>query len=387
MPRSTVFFGSMKSRSLAPEHSFATKFVQVAEKLAIEDRVKDRNVMVKMHLGGNLGFTTVHPFLVGLLVSKIKKAGGKPFIADTLEGFRGATARGYTPEVVGCPVFPVAGPTDEYFLTRRLTYKNMTDVQMGGLCKDADVLVGLSHVKGHNTVGFGGAIKNLAVGCFTGRTRWGMHRAMQHDRYWFREKCRNPKVHIDACPFGAISIDKKTKGLRIEFDSCNQCMRCVEGNAHDCIKITPVNFSSFQELMALTTREVLSNFDREDRFFINVATDMTVVCDCWGITTGPILDDLGVLGSRDPVSVDKATLDMLASSELIEDNVPQSMEIIRIEGLHPFQMVHGPYKDPYLVVDCASKLGLGSKDYDTVEVLPQEKRRALSGGKFPKPKR
>jgi len=385
MAKSSVLFGSMRARSLAKEHSFAAKFLKILERLGVEGRVKDRAVMVKMHLGSGLGFTTVHPFLVGLIVSRIKKAGGKPFVADTLEGFNGATARGYTPEVIGCPILPIAGPTDEYFVPREINYKSVNEVQLAGLCKDADVLVDLSHVKGHNTVGFGGAIKNLALGCYTGRTRGAMHSVMQHDPYWFEDRCKDPKLHPDTCPFGAIEEDKRTGGLRIEFDSCNQCMRCVDGNPHDCIRIGQENFHSFQELMALTTREALAGFPPEDRFFISVATDITAVCDCWGITTGPILEDLGMLGSNDPVAIDKATLDMLGKFKLIEENVPQSMEIVRGEGLHPFQMMHGPYKDPYVVIRYASQLGLGSEEYEIEEVLPQEEERKLSRARFPKP--
>ena len=386
MAEASVLFGSMRVRSLAPEHSFASKLMGIIDRLGIEERVKDRSVMIKMHLGWNLGFSTVNPFLVRLLVSKIREAGGRPFVADTLEGFKSATPRGYTQEVLGCPVFPVAGPTDQYFITKDLNYKGVKSVDMGGLCKDADVLFVLSHVKGHNTVGFGGAIKNLALGCYTSRTRSRMHAVMQYDEYWRSEMCGNPEVHTKVCPFGAISVDKKTKRLRIEFDSCNQCRRCVDGNPHGCIEIKPENFSSFQELMALTTKEVLSEFDERDRFFISVAKDITVVCDCWGITTGPVLRDLGVLGSKDPVAIDRATLDMLAGSEIIEENVPQSMELVRDEGLHPFQRMHGPYKDPYLVTEYASRLGLGSKQYRIEEVIPQEKGKQLSPARFPKPK-
>lgn len=384
MASSTVYFGSVQSRSLAPEHSFTAKFTQVIEKLGVENRIKDKSVLIKMHLGVNVGFSTVNPFLVGLLVSKIRKAGGRPFIADSLECFKGATSRGYTPEVLGCPVFPIAGPTDNYFVRRELKYKNVDEVELGGLCKDAEVIVTLSHAKGHNTVGFGGAIKNLALGSFTARTRSKMHSVMQYDKYWSPEKCSDPELHVSACPYGAISISKKTKGVRIEFDSCNQCRRCVEGNPHGCLEINPANFHAFQELMALTTKEALANFSKDDRFFISVATDIMPVCDCWGITTGSVLEDLGVLGSTDPIALDKATLDMLASKSLIKENVPQSMEIIEGDGLHPFQRIHGPYKDPYAVIEYASRLGLGSREYTTEEVIPQEKEHRFSHAKFPK---
>ena len=96
---------------------------------------------------------------------------------------------------------------------------------------------------------------------------------------------------------------------------------------------------------------------------------MTPVCDCFGFTSMPILPDAGIFGSDDIVALEQAVLDIIAGTRLIEENIPTSMEVHTREG-HPFRWLHGPYKDPYKVVEFAAALGLGFQEYELVDVLP-----------------
>ena len=259
---------------------------------------------------------------------------------------------------------------------------------MGGFCKDADILVDLSHVKGHNTSGFGAAIKNLALGCYTKKTRGNIHRTMQYDKYWFPERCKDveatAKRLVNACPHGTIKYDKGR--LRVIFDLCNQCMRCKLVDQEDCLKIQRVNFESFFEAMAITAKFVMEQYDDDSRFFINVALDITEYCDCWGFTTGNILPDLGILGSTDIMAIDKATLDLLRDKPLIKENVSRSLEVNDDPELHPFARIHGPWKDPYLQIYYGEKYALGSPEYELIEVDPPGpwKAEQLPPPRFPK---
>ena len=99
---------------------------------------------------------------------------------------------------------------------------------------------------------------------------------------------------------------------------------------------------------------------------------MTPVCDCFGFTSMQILPDAGVFGSDDIVALDQAVLDVTGKTRLIEENLPTAMEVHTREG-HPFRWLHGPHKDPYVMVAYAEKLGMGSRIYDLVDVLPVEK--------------
>jgi hypothetical protein len=81
---------------------------------------------------------------------------------------------------------------------------------------------------------------------------------------------------------------------------------------------------------------------------------------------------VGIFGSDDIVAIDKAVLDATANMKIIEENLPLAMEISTREG-HPFQQLHGPLKDPYLVTIYGEQLGLGSRDYELIDVMPLEK--------------
>jgi hypothetical protein len=365
------------------QQSIVGKFDVILEKLGIESAVRDKNVAIKAHLGLNVGLSTVHPLLIGRLVNVVKSGGGKPFLVDIMEQYPDAVRRGYTREVLGCPIIPAAGPADGYFVETEVNYKGLKTLKMAGRMKDAEALIDISHVKGHNSIGFGAAIKNLAIGCFTQETRWAMHKTMQFDKYWDSKRCKDAETLVIACPFGCIQF--KDEKLTIAFDLCNQCMRCMTADTDGCLQINPDNFQSFAEINALAARFVLSHFKAENRFFINVATNITEYCDCWGFTTGQILPDLGILGSKDIVAVDKATLDLLAHKPLLKENVSQSLEVNDDGSLHPFARLHGPYKDPYNMIRFAEKYGLGDSDYILEEVLPPGPEPLRVPARYPTP--
>ena len=148
------------------------------------------------------------------------------------------------------------------------------------------------------------------------------------------------------------------------------------------LKIDAVNFHAFQEACAISTSITLSTFEKGKATHIVLATHMTPVCDCFGFTSMPILPDAGIFGSDDIVALDQAVLDMTASMRLIEENVPTSIEVHTREG-HPLRWLHGPLKDPYLVTQYGEQLGLGSRDYALIDVLPVERIERAAIGYIP----
>src|SRR5512136_2674660 len=112
-----VFYGSPRQAHLEAKESLPAKLDLILERLALRDRVKDETVAIKMHTGNNICYSTVHPVFVRKVVQAVLEGGGKPFIADVPWDVSGAESRGYTTEVLGCPVYPVAGPDDKYYYT------------------------------------------------------------------------------------------------------------------------------------------------------------------------------------------------------------------------------------------------------------------------------
>ncbi len=140
----------------------------IIERLHIRDRVKDETVVIKMHTGNNIGYSTVHPVFVRKLVQAVKDGGGRPFVTDIGWDIWGAESRGYSAETLGCPLFPAAGLKEKHFYSHKRSYKNIQEWQVAGMIQDATFLINLSHVKGHPSCSLGGAFKNLALGCVAG---------------------------------------------------------------------------------------------------------------------------------------------------------------------------------------------------------------------------
>lgn len=372
---SQVFYGSPRQARLEAKESLPAKLDLILDALHLRERVKGETVVLKMHTGNNIGYSTVHPVFVRKVVQAIKDGGGKPFVADVSWDVAGSEGRGYTHEVLGCPVYPTAGVDEKYFYAHHRPFKNIQDWYVAGMIQDASFLVNFAHIKGHPSCGFGGAFKNLALGCMVGRTRGAMHDTMQFDPYWFPELCPDDDTRqriLAACPHNGIGPDKNDpKGIHLHPEECNACGRCLRVAPPGSLKIDPVNFNAFQEACAISTAISLSTFAPGKAVHLALATHMTPVCDCFGFTGMPILPDAGIFGSDDIVAIDQATLDVTGQSTLIEENIPTSLEVHTRQG-HPFRWLHGPLKDPYLVTEYGEQLGLGSRQYELVDVLPVE---------------
>jgi hypothetical protein len=383
--KSIVYFATAKQAWLGAEETLPCKLDLIVERLKIRERVKNERVAIKMHMGGNVGYSTLHPVFVRRVVRAVIEGGGKPFVTDTSGAVATAYERGYTQETLGCPIYPAAGPDDKYFYTHKRTYKNVKEWGLAGEIRDATFLIDLSHVKGHPSCSYGGAIKNLALGTMIATTRSAMHDTNHYDPYWFPEKCPDKKAMdkiIASCPTGALVRDcHDPHRLHLHAEPCNQCGRCLKVAPAGSLKIDPITFRSFMEACSVSTNICLGTFDPEKTTFINIAIQMTPVCDCFGFTGPAILNDLGILGSNDIVAIEQATLDLLKPFKIIEENVPSVFEL-QPNAPHPLAQLHGPYKDPYIVVEECEKLGLGSRDYKLVDVLPYQPDRSRANAPY-----
>lgn len=372
---SIVYYGSPRQARWEAKETLPAKLDLIIDKLNLHDRVKGETVALKMHLGNHLGYSTVHPLFVRRVVDAIKQGGGQPFVTDLSWDTHASETRGYTSEVLGCPIFPTAGINDRYQYSINRPYKGIQDWKVGGMIHDASFLVNFAHAKGHPSCGYGGAVKNLALGCMVTETRRAMHDVNHFDPYWFPEKCPNEATRraiIASCPFGALVDDKDhPDGIHIHYEPCNQCLRCLNVAPKGSLKINPDNFFAFQEACAISTAVSMATFEPGKSIHLVLATQITPLCDCFGFTSMPILPDAGIFGSNDIVALEQAVLDITGKLNLIEENVPSTMEVHCREG-HPFAQLHGPYKDPYKITEYTEALGLGTRQYELVDVLPVE---------------
>ncbi|MBU7036447.1 MAG: DUF362 domain-containing protein [Theionarchaea archaeon] len=355
----------------------ATKVDTIIKALDFSTIAKNDKVAIKMHLGFKDGYQTIPVFFVRRIVDAVKQAGGWPFITDNPTAVYNAYYRGYTQETCGCPLIPAAGVKDGYVYETKVGYGNVETLDMGGVLHDADVLIDLSHAKGHNSCGYGGAFKNLALGGYSAPSRWNkIHGIEETFPYWDPDKCTpdHARELVSSCPYGSIKYDEKTHKLTVGFSDCYQCMECIEADKSvGCLRISQENFSAFQSLLAHGAKKVLETFDDTKKFFLTFLIEITPFCDCWGLAQPCVVNDIGVLGSRNIVAIETATLDLIKNEGIIEKNIPLLFKHANLDpgiDLHPFQRLFGPMKNPYLVTQFAEKLGMGSRSYELVEVLP-----------------
>jgi uncharacterized Fe-S center protein len=361
---SKVYFASAKMKRLSAEDSLPAKFQRMLEGVDLKSMFDRRRVAIKMHVGGHIGYTTIHPLFVRLLVAAVKEAGGQPFITDGSFSVSGAVARGYTHETLGAPIYGVAGAHDKYFYAKDIGYRSLDQVEIAGNIADADAMIVLSHGKGHGQCGFGGAIKNLAMGAVTTRTRGRIHGVMETEFNWSAEICQHCGQCVENCPAGAIHFTDKD-ALQIISHHCRYCMHCVDSCPAEAISITRESMVYFQKAMALTTKAVLDGFEPNRVLYISVLTNVTPLCDCWGFSTPALVPDIGIMASTDIVAVEQAAIDAIDAKDYIAGSLPEQVTLTEGDG-HLLQRIWG--KDPYLQVASAAEIGLGSREYEIEEI-------------------
>ena len=363
MKKSVVKFADVSFNKLEPGATLPAKFKRMLDSLPLKEIVEHKLVAIKMHLGGNLGYTTIHPLFIRILVKALKDAGGDVFITDVYHrnssdfGARNAENRGYSEEVIGCKIIPVAGAGDKYYYQKKVDFKTLKEIQVAGNIHDAEVLIDFSHVKGHGACSYGGACKNLAMGCVTSATRRELH-ALEGGIEWNEELCEHCESCIDGCRYKANKFNDREK-YEINFHDCTFCQHCVEICPTGALTFTGKRFIDFQKGMAISTNEILKTFDKGSVYYINILLNITMLCDCWGFSTPSIVPDIGIMASDDIVAIEKASLDAIKVENLIPGSLLVGRELS--EGNHLFEKIWG--KDPYSQIYELEKIGLGNSDY------------------------
>ena len=353
----TVLFAPMAYSRYESSQTLPVKFDRLLKKSGLGEKVNGKKVAIKMHVGDNVGYSTIPPIFVRKLVSFIKENGGDCFITDHYVYRRHPEVRGYTESNLGCPVLDDCGYFGKYFYTKDVSFKTFKHVDVAGLIHDADFLVDFSHVKGHGSCGFGGACKNIAMGCVTDRTRHQIH-GLEGGLDWNESKC----VHCDKC-IGACNHEanhfSKSGHYHVNYHHCTLCQHCVKVCPTNAITMDSHDYADFQEGMALCTKEVLDTFKPGNAYYINVLTQITALCDCWGMTTPALVPDIGIMASDDIVAIERASIDAIKVEDLIPVGVPAGHKL-GTQG-HLFERLHG--KNPYIQLDKLEEQGLGTQEY------------------------
>ncbi len=373
---STVFFASARASRWDYRYSLAGKLEEVLKRLRLSGRFEPGEyVAVKMHFGSEGSHRIVRPFFVRKVVEAVRATGAKPFVTDTVR-IRGwdylevANQEGLNPQSLGCPVILADGlfGFDSIAVPAGPV---LGEVRIATAIHDAPAMVVVSHCKGHIQAGYGGAIKNLAMGGVAGRDRggdWQKARGHLHAAHGEGRLIRDDEACIlcldclHVCPTEAIVLEGDT--LRVLDERCWRCGRCARVCQEGAIRLEGLTRLDFQQGLAEAAQAVLRTFAPGKVVFLNFALEVQPECDCMPTADTPVVQDQGIYASDDVVAVEQATLDAINRAAAL----PQSLAADR--GVRPGERVLAATLgvDGQEHVDAAAALGLGSKEYDLVEV-------------------
>jgi hypothetical protein len=178
------------------------------------------------------------------------------------------------------------------------------------------------------------------------------------------ELCIGCKKCVESCTHGAASWNKEKGRLSIFFHNCTYCRHCMLVCPKGAIKITGGGFEPFQYGLALAAKEVLKSFDPKRVLHINSLTQVTMLCDCWGLSTRPLIPDVGILASEQITAVENASLDLTRDFDPIPGSLPKGRQLV--PGNHLMERIHA--KDPYVQIDQLEAVGLGARQYRLREI-------------------
>ncbi len=355
-----------------------TKLKRLIKEAGIGDIDMDgKFVAVKMHFGelGNLSF--LRPNYARAIVDVVKELGGVPFLTDcntlypgsrknAIEHLYCAWENGFTPMTVGCPVIigdGLKGTDDIEVPVEGGEY--IDKAMIGRAVMDADIFISLSHFKGHETTGFGGAIKNIGMGCGSRAGKKAQH--MNGQPEIDHELCRGCRACLRECANDGLSFDESTRKMSINTQNCVGCGRCIGACNFDAIAFA--NYAATKDLncrMAEYTKAVIQN---RPNFHVSLIVDVSPNCDCHAENDAPILPNIGMFASFDSLALDQACVDAcLKATPLPNSQLAEAMEKEDFCDHHDHFENTTPNSEYKTCLAHAEKIGLGTRDYEIVVV-------------------
>ncbi len=329
---------------------------------------------IKMHFGelGNLSF--LRPNYAKVIADLVKEQKGKPFLTDcntlypgyrknALDHLDCASANGFNYESTGCRIIIGDGlrGTDDIDVPVH-NGELIKNAHIGHAIMDADVFISLTHFKGHEETGFGGTLKNIGMGCGSRAGKMDQHSSGKPKVD--ETKCRGCRRCATECGSDAISYPNG-KAV-IDLNKCKGCGRCIGACAYDAI--SPLESNSNTILDKKIAEYAMAVIYGRPSFHISIIQDVSPNCDCHTENDAPIIPDIGMLCSFDPVALDQACVDLcnkqqaLANSQL-GDNLAKG-------AAKTGSIFHdsNPSTDPLTALLHAEEIGLGTRNYELIVV-------------------
>lgn len=366
----TVWFAPVRTEK---KQSLVKRAGTLLERAGLGDAIHDKDlVAVKLHFGeeGNTGF--VHPVFVREVVRRIREAGGKPFLTDSNTLYRGqrfnavdhlacAVHNGFGFATVDAPIIIADGLDGRESVDVEIEgFDHFESVRIGAAAVHADAMVVVTHVKGHEATGFGGAIKNVGMGLGSRSAKQRMHADfVPHPD---SELCTACARCVQWCPVDAIVIGPD-RVAAVDYELCYGCGECVAACPYGSIKIEwKTDAASIQEKIVEHVAGAVAG-KSEKVVYLSFVTNVTPDCDCWHFSDAPVVADIGVLASADIVAIDQAAYDLVTQARGLAGTKGEGMA----EGTDKFRELSGI--DGTRAMEYAEAKGLGTRVYE-LKTLP-----------------
>jgi len=331
-------------------------------------------VAVKVHFGEKGGHAYIRPTFLRRIVDILRDAGHKPFLTDSstlypgerkeaISALRCAIENGFDFAVAGAPLIMCDGLRGHSARRVPINGELLREAEIGTEILEADGLVVVSHFKCHELTGFGGAIKNLGMGCSSRTGKMEQHCNVAPTVK--EERCTSCGACLRVCAHSAIrAVDGKA---RIDPEKCVGCARCITICRDTAISIN-WGAESNQVMKKMAEYALGAVNGKPDRvLFVNFVTQVSPLCDCYGHTDAPIVPDQGILVSRDPVAIDQAGADLVNRAEAL----PGTALVTNLKaGEDKFRGLH-PEIDWEVSLEHGEKVGLGSRKYRLETLKPK----------------
>jgi hypothetical protein len=369
---SAVFFTDLHAN---PSLNLLKKLENLVRKAGIDKIDFDRKITaLKIHFGepGNLAY--IRPNFAATIVKYLKKQGARPFLTDAntlysghrsnaIDHIKSAYENGFNPLVTDCPVIIADGLRGADYAEIQLNQFHCKTAKIGKAIADADIIISLTHFKGHEMTGFGGTLKNVGMGCAAVGGKLELHSTSSPKIV--NENCTGCRVCEKYCAHGAIQVGAD-KIAHINYETCTGCGQCVAVCQYDSAQVVWAGASELvNRKIAEYTLAVLKD---KPAFHISFILNVSPDCDCWNFNDYPLVPDIGIAASFDPVALDQACADLVkAAPSLPGSRIADKNPGDHHEGQDKFHLAH-PNTHWEAGLEHAEEIGLGSRKYELIRV-------------------
>jgi uncharacterized Fe-S center protein len=368
-----VYFSGFRARK--PKESKIKKIENLFAAAGFSDIIeKGALTAIKLHFGERGNDTFINPVFARTVVNKIKAAGGNPFLTDSNTLYMGsrhnavdhlttALEHGFGYATVGAPLIIADGLRGGSFSPVIINKNHFKEVKIANAITEARSMIVLSHFKGHEIAGFGGSIKNLAMGCAPSQGKCEQHASKFSI---VAEKCIACGMCMANCPQKAISwiTHENKKAATIDKEKCVGCGECLTVCEPKAVTIDwGTELKGIIERIAEYAYGAIA--EKQGKVgFITLLMNITPDCDCVPWSDAPLVPDIGILASSDPVAMDSACYDLVNQQAGF---IHSHLKCNHAPGEDKFKGAWKHTTGEWLLA-YAESIGLGSRAYELIEV-------------------